>query len=132
MYMKKLAFLYMIFIALNAFSQKDVCNNFDDLYSAMNSIIEKYYSIDASSDSVNLYFTLKIDSTGEILSCHLLRTPNMNISNIDENYLDIICVSIENWIRVPFLYNNESFEKYCRWNIPFIKPPQKINNYSPK
>lgn len=33
--MKKLAFLYMIFIALNAFSQKDVCNNFDDLYSAM-------------------------------------------------------------------------------------------------
>lgn len=66
-------------------------------------------------------------------SCKCLREPNNYYFYRDnENYLDIICVSIENWIRVPFLYNNESFEKYCRWNIPFIKPPQKINNYSPK
>ncbi len=122
--MKKIALLYILLLPLTAFSQKlRVCNDADELHSAIDSIIKKEFYKDSIGDSVKIYFHIKIDSVGEIHSCHILRTPNLNI---DEQYFNRICLSIENEIRVPFLYLKEDMGCYLRkyncWNIPFVKP----------
>lgn len=131
--MKKIALLCMLLSCLTVFSQElIICNNEDELYSAIDSIIKKEYYKDSIGDSVKIYFQLKIDSVGEIHSCHVLRADNIDI---DIFYYSLIGSSIERHIRVPFLYDLSSsiyyrrkncLGQYCSWMYPFFKPKKVI------
>lgn len=77
-----------------------VLNSTDEFLKELDSIITKKYYKD-TSDTMIIAFSIKIDSTGEIQSVHILKS-----NNVVEDYIKIFQIfkAIENKFTLPILY----------------------------
>lgn len=94
----------LIFVTVNCYGQKNDISNLKDLSSLdvkLNDFLtEKYYT--NSDEDLQIIFTFKIDSIGEVHSAHILKS-----TNLPPNKTYLICLEIESNYRSKFI-----FEKY--------------------
>ncbi len=115
-----------VFLLLAFQLQKDkvfICNSLGDLNNTLD-VNFKNLS-DSSSIGLKIYFTLKIDSLGEIHSAHIRWSSNFNTTMDYE-----LCSFLETKVNVKFLYNeyfNSSFpSKYVYCNYPYSRKPDSV------
>ena len=88
------------------------------LDSVVKELITKDCYVDVQKD-LNVIFTFKIDSTGEIHSAHVRRSRNLK----ESRYYDI-CRKIEDEVNAKFLFNQfqdkERLQKYVSCDYSFF------------
>ncbi|QQR97183.1 MAG: hypothetical protein IPK18_09865 [Sphingobacteriales bacterium] len=99
------------------YSNCRVLKSTDEFIKVLDSIVTAKYYID-STDFIDIGFNIKIDSTGEIQSVHIV-----NSKNLTESCMSIyqICNAIENKFSLPFMYMKfkDKLKNYAYFSILF-------------
>jgi hypothetical protein len=117
--------IHLTFFTQNLFGQEVnkyyvFTKNEDQLYAALDSIIlTRYY--ETTDSNLNMVFTFKIDSLGEVHSAHIRLSKNLKHSE----YFTI-CNQIEWKFRMKFFFelfkNEDRLGNYVSCNFVFRKP----------
>ena len=126
-----LLFFFLTSTIESAFAQKTKVDDMENLSRFMDSIVEKRFYKDEKKD-IYLLVMCKVDSTGQILSAHIINSQNLKE---ELQYIYTISLAIEEKLVAKFMYDllrskNSVKTLYYHGTFPYRNNRQNIISYS--